>query len=307
MVPLDMTEEKAELMTGVLGCKLQGMPFTYLGLPMGTTKPRVDHFTHHMGLIQMPIPSRGTTDFPIIEYVDDTILIMQASQRELLCLKAILEIFAQSTGLRVNYAKSCMVPLNMTEEKAELMTRVLGCKLQGMSFTYLGLPMGTTKPRVEHFAPLMNRVERQLTSISNILTYVGKLQLVNSILSSLPTYTMCSISVPVEVHEYVDRARRHYMWRNSEANAKDKPIVAWKKCTRPKRKGGLGIVNLRSQNAALLMKHLDNFYNYKDIPWVKLIWATYYSHGEVPHATKDHSGGGMSLSSVTCSEGLRIV
>jgi hypothetical protein len=25
-----------------------------------------------------------------------------------------------------------------------------------MPFTYLGLPMGTTKPKVEHFAPLMN-------------------------------------------------------------------------------------------------------------------------------------------------------
>jgi hypothetical protein len=166
---------------------------------------------HHMGLIQMHIPSRGITNFPIIQYADDTILIMQASQRELLCLKAILKTFAQSIGLRVNYAKSCMVPLNMTEEKAELMTGFLGCKLQGMPFTYLGLPMGTTKPRVEHFAPLMNRVERQLTSISNMLTYVGKLQLVNSVISSLPTYTMCSISVPVEVHEYVDRARRHCM------------------------------------------------------------------------------------------------
>jgi hypothetical protein len=59
-----------------------------------------------------------------------------------------------------------------------------------------------------------------------MLTYVEKLQLVNSVLSSLPTYTMCSISVPVEVHEYVDRTRRHCMWRNSKANAKDNPMVA---------------------------------------------------------------------------------
>jgi hypothetical protein len=34
------------------------------------------------------------------------------------------------------------------------------------------------------------------------------------------------------------------------------------------------------------MKHLDQFYN-KDIPWVNLIWDTYYQNGEVPHATKD--------------------
>jgi hypothetical protein len=212
---------------------------------------------------------------------------MRVSQRELLCLKAILKSYGQSIGLRVNYAKSCMVPLNMTEERVQILAGVFGCKLQEMSFTYLGLPMGTTKPRVEHFAPLMNRVEMQLTSISSMLTYAGKLQLVNLVLSSLPTFTMCSVAIPMVVHEYVDRARRHCMWRNSKSNAKCKPLVAWKKCTRPKRKGGLEIINMRSQNVALLLKHLDKFYNKRDIPWVNLIWNTHYSNGEVPHATKD--------------------
>jgi hypothetical protein len=143
---------------------------------------------------------------------------------------------------------------------------VFGCKIQRMSFTYLGLPMGTTKPRVEYYAPLMNRVERQLTSISSMLTQAGNLQLVNSVISSLPTFFMCSVQVLVAVHEYVDRDRRHCTWRNSETNAKSKPMVAWNKYTRPKRKGGLGIVNLRNQNMALLLKFLDKFYNKRDIP-----------------------------------------
>jgi hypothetical protein len=38
---------------------------------------------------------------------------------------------------------------------------------------------------------------------------------------------------------------------------------------------------------ALLLKHLDKFYNKRDIPWVNLSWNTHYSNGEVPHATKD--------------------
>jgi len=50
-----------------------------------------------------------------------------------------------------------------------------------------------------------------------------------------------------------------------------KPLVAWKKCYKPKKKGGLRIINLRSQNSALLIKHLDKFYNQKDVPWVKLV------------------------------------
>jgi hypothetical protein len=124
-----------------------------------------------------------------------------------------------------------------------------------------------------------------------MLTHAGRLQLVNFVLSSLPTYTLDPIMVPMEVHEQIDRARRHCMWRKSEVNANSKPLVAWRKCTRPKRKGGMRVINLKSQNRALLIKHLDKFYNRRDIPWVNWIWNTYYSNGEVPHAisNKDSS------------------
>jgi hypothetical protein len=90
--------------------------------------------------------------------------------------------------------------------------------------------------------------------------------------------------VPMQVHENIYRAKRHCMWRNSYSNARSKPLVAWRKCTKHKRKGGLGVINLKSQNGALLINHLDMFYNRKGIPWVNLIWDTYYSNGEVPHA-----------------------
>jgi hypothetical protein len=173
-----------------------------------------------------------------------------------------------------------LVPLNINVQKVELLAGVIVCNIQGMPFTYLG------KARVEHFAPLMNWVERQPTSIS-MLTHAGKLDLVNLVLSSLPTYTMCSASVPIVVHEDIDMARRHYMWRDSDSNARSKPLVAWRKCTRPKKKGGHGIINLRSENVALFLKHLDKFFNRKNIPWVNLIWNTYYSNGELPQATKD--------------------
>jgi hypothetical protein len=179
------------------------------------------------GLLDLPIPSYDNAGFPIIQYADDTIILLKASQKELLCLKALLETYAQSTGLRVNFAKTGMVPINLSSEKAEIMAGVFGCKIQTMPFTYLGLPMGSTKPRVDDFAPLMNRAERQLSSILSLLTNAGKLQLVNSVLSSLTTYTMCSVAVPIAVLEYYDRARRNCMWRNSGINARNKPMVAW--------------------------------------------------------------------------------
>ena len=46
----------------------------------------------------------------------------------------------------------------------------------------------------------------------------------------------------------------------------------------------MGIINLAIQNRALLTKHLHKFYNKANIPWVSLIWDTYYN-SLVPHAT----------------------
>jgi hypothetical protein len=85
----------------------------------------------------------------------------------------------------------------MSSKKVDIMAGVFGCHIQEMPFTYLGLPMGTTRPRVEHFEPIMNRMEWQLTSISSLLTHAAKLKLVNSVLSASPPYAMCSLLIPL--------------------------------------------------------------------------------------------------------------
>jgi hypothetical protein len=55
---------------------------------------------------------------------------------------------------------------------------------------------------------------------------------------------------------------------------------------KPRMKGGLGIIDFQKKNDALLLKFLHKFYNKRmDIPWVKLIWDSYYSL-DVPHAAK---------------------
>ena len=56
-----------------------------------------------MGLLQLPIPTGTTNDFPIVQYADDMILILQADARQLVFLKALLHSFAESMGLQVNY------------------------------------------------------------------------------------------------------------------------------------------------------------------------------------------------------------
>jgi hypothetical protein len=70
--------------------------------------------------------------------------------------------------------------------------------------------MGTSKPKVDDFIPLVQRIERRLTSTSNFLTQVGRLEMVNSVLSALTTFYMGKIKLPPIVVEQIDKYRKHY-------------------------------------------------------------------------------------------------
>jgi hypothetical protein len=121
----------------------------------------------HMNLLQSPLPDIREQEFPIVQYGDDTLLIMEACPKQLFFLKAILNSFASSTGLRVNYNKSNMYPINVNPEKMEILSRTLNCQIGAMSFTYLGLPLGLAKPRIQQFLPLIQRIEKRLLCSSN--------------------------------------------------------------------------------------------------------------------------------------------
>jgi hypothetical protein len=67
----------------------------------------------HQGVLSLPLPPWCGTDFPIVQYAYDTLLFLEACPRHLLALKAILNAFATSTCLRVNYQKSNIYPINV--------------------------------------------------------------------------------------------------------------------------------------------------------------------------------------------------
>jgi hypothetical protein len=47
---------------------------------------------------------------------------------------------------------------------------VLDCQVGSMPLTYLGLPLGTTRPSVDDFLPLLNIIEKRMMGISSMFT-----------------------------------------------------------------------------------------------------------------------------------------
>jgi len=115
--------------------------------------------------------------------------------------------------------------------------------------------------------------------------FQGRLIVVNSVFSALPTFYMCCLQLPPTVINQIDRYQKHCLWSGGDINRKGSCLAAWDIACRTKEEGGLGIVNMKSQNVALLIKYMDKFYNHADIPWVSLTWSKLYSNNSThPHA-----------------------
>ena len=264
------------LLNGILGkpfkCKRgvrQGDPFSSLLFVLAADfLQTVVNNAWQIGILKHPLSDDFGGDFPILQYADYTLLILTAYANSLFMLEGLLKSFSDSSGLHVNFKKSFLVPINVLEEKSLHLAHTFGCDTGSMPFTYLGLPLGLTKPKVEEFLPIVSRCERRLVSTSIFLSQAGRLQLTNSVFSALPTFSMSTFFMHVTVIEQIDKYRKNCLWRGSDESNRINAKAAWPLVTRSKIEGGLGVLDLKTQNEALLIKNLHKFFNKTDIPWV---------------------------------------
>ena len=108
----------------------------------------------------------------------------------------------------INSVDKCNAVKEKIEESACSIFCIQETKRSHFDHSYIK-KLAPPNPRVEHYGFIISKIERRLTATSNLLTHAGRLQLVNTVLSSFPAYAMCTLQIPVAVLECIDRARRH--------------------------------------------------------------------------------------------------
>jgi hypothetical protein len=156
-----------------------------------------------------------------------------------------------------------MVPISMSVERCNQLANDFGCKTESMPYTYLGLPMGTTKPKIEHFIFITERIDKRLSGIATNLSYDGRLIVVKSIIISMLNYAMCTTKVPLTILDHVEESARVF---SVQVKKLRREVNAWS-----------------NGNKALLMKNIHKFMNREDILWVQLIWNAHYQPYYTPH------------------------
>lgn len=218
------------------------------------------------GLLRHPLCS--DLPCPVLQYADDTLIIMEASPTQLAHLKDILLRFSLATGLHINFDKSTLVPINVTPDTASALSAVLGCPISGFPQTYLGLPLSTTKLRLADMQPLICRHDKYLSGWAGRLPNpAGRTALLKSTLSSLPVYAMCSIALPNGTLDEMEKKDRAFLWTGTDKCSEGHCKVAWDAVALPKEKGGMGITNLKVQNRCLLQKCWDKLLSPPATPW----------------------------------------
>ena len=132
-------------------------------------------------------------------FADDSLIFCNADVVQLEYLRRVFTWFEVVSGLRVNLQKSKMVPIGDVPN-LEALVDVLGCKLSALPMTYLGLPLGAKFNSKLIWNIIIEKMEHRLGGWKRLyLSKGGKLTLLKSTLSNLPTYFLFLFHIPSDV------------------------------------------------------------------------------------------------------------
>ena len=136
---------------------------------------------------------------------------------------------------------------------------IIGCRIGSLPMSYLGMPLGANFKSKTVWNFILEKKECKLARWKSLyLSKGGRLTLLKSILSSLPTYYLSLFTIPVNVANRIERIQRNFLW-GSYGDGVNHHLVNWDIVCSPINYGGLGVKKLVVFNKALLGKWLWHF------------------------------------------------
>jgi hypothetical protein len=93
------------------------------------------------------------------------------------------------------------------------LAHLLGCRVASLPLTYLGLPLGASYKSVSIWNGVIEKMERRLAGWKRMfLSKGGRLTLLKSMLSNLPTYLLSLFPIPVSVANRPDKIQKAFFF-----------------------------------------------------------------------------------------------
>lgn len=183
---------------------------------------------------QLWLPVKVDRNGPSIShlfFIDDCLLFTEAKSSQVQLVKEVLDIFCKASGLKVNLQKSrFMSSNNISHVKIQKFASISLFQHTRQIGHYLGFPMLQGQTRNRDFNFILERINSRLAG--------WKMELLNraaqSVLSSMPIYTMQNLWVPKGIWDKIDSTICRFIWGQNHSH-----WVNWETISLPKALGGL--------------------------------------------------------------------
>lgn len=97
-----------------------------------------------------------------VQYVDDTVIMIDGSDLSIRNLKLILYCFEWLTGLKINFHKSEVFGFGYTQQEKKEKANMLNCVLGDFPMKYLGIPVSDQHLSKKAFSPILQKMIKRL-------------------------------------------------------------------------------------------------------------------------------------------------
>lgn len=208
-------------------------------------------------------------------YADDLLMFSKCDLRSIKLLQDVLDKFAEISGLNMNLHKSHIYFGGCSQVQRMEVCNFMNVEEGSLPFSYLGVPLTSTKPKVSDFRSLIHHITRRITSwTSRFLSFAGRLELIQSVIYSVQNFWSSIFILPKAVLHEIESICMRYLWSSLTEGTRKYP-VSWKVVCRPKQAGGLGLMDLFLLNISLMLKLFWDIVLNKESLWVKWVHSIY--------------------------------
>lgn len=187
-------------------------------------------------------------------FADDTLLFGTATLGTAAEFAKILENYCKFSGEAINANKSNILfgPKVENRVKDEIL-HLLGFA-EAKAVKYLGITLRPGKVRIRDYDDLLDKISCKIRSWGAWhLSLAGRVALINSTLTAIPSQALCNTPIPVSVTNKINSLLKNFLW-NGARSGHTIHYAAWDEICTPKQFGGLGIRNLSIWRKVVMAK-----------------------------------------------------
>ena len=181
------------------------------------------------------------------QFADDMDIFSLCTEKSIKAIYEELDRFKYQSGFTVSYEKTTLYRIGSLRHSDAEMYNMKEYAWSNKDISVLGITIAHEDLVQKNYGTMVDKVKKVIQAWYNRgLTLLGKIQAVNTLISSLFVYKMMVLpSIPKNIVKNVDNLIRDYLWKGKKSK------IAYNILQLPKKEGGLNLVNLEHKDIAL--------------------------------------------------------